>query len=62
MFLRLIFFIALSAVLLALLLLESQSLGKLRDDLSAVNHSDESTPNRRLSLPAPGRSIEALVR
>lgn len=62
MFLTLIFFIALSAVLLALLLLERQSLGKLRDDLSAVNHSDESTPNRRLSLPAPGRSLEALVR
>ena len=62
MFLTLIFFIALSAVLLALLLLERQSLKRLRDDLSAVNHSDESTPNRRLSLPAPGRSLEALVR
>lgn len=62
MFLTLIFFIALSAVLLALLLLERRSLGKLRDDLGAVNHSDESTPNRRLSLPAPGRSLESLVR
>ena len=46
MFLTLIFFIALSAVLLALLLLERRSLGKLRDDLGAVNHSDEQAPVR----------------
>lgn len=61
MFLILIFFIALSAVLLALLLLERRSLGKLRDDLDVINRSDTETPNRRLELPAPGRPLEDLV-
>ncbi|WP_195267174.1 HAMP domain-containing sensor histidine kinase [Eubacterium sp. 1001713B170207_170306_E7] len=61
MSLILIFFIALSAVLLALLLLERRSLSRLRDDLSAINRASDDTPNRRLALPAPGRPLEELV-
>lgn len=61
MFLILVFFMALSAVLLALLLLERQGLGRLRDDLRTISHSGKDTPNKRLTLPAPGRSLEALV-
>lgn len=61
MFLILVFFMALSAVLLALLLLERQGLGRLRDDLRTISHSGKDTPNKRLTLPAPGRPLEALV-
>ncbi|WP_195539055.1 sensor histidine kinase [Eubacterium maltosivorans] len=61
MFLILVFFMALSAVLLALLLLERQGLGRLRDDLRAMSRSGKDTPNKRLTLPTPGRPLEALV-
>ncbi|MBS6339990.1 MAG: HAMP domain-containing histidine kinase [Eubacterium limosum] len=61
MFLILVFFMALSAVLLALLLLERQGLGRLRDDLRTISHSGKDMPNKRLTLPAPGRPLEALV-